>query len=234
MIDLKSSDFEYYLLPGKAPVVGLDINLHNELFAFWREFWTETILEVTGERRKLNTDDFVRQDCFAALKHGGKIVGIHSYSFFNITADASLDHSYFQKYFSNSFVTALFNRNVSSVMTMEYFSVAKEWRGAKTKVSLAKLLVAMGLRLAAQRQVDGTITAARADVPAAKIASSLGALPLVDPIEVHGKPTELMLFPVDAVREPDDLVFKSWINDLWARRIDYLMIEQEHSYKISA
>jgi hypothetical protein len=220
MEDLGPENFEYILMPGKVPVAFQEVDYHNRLFAFWKEFWGEVLLEVTGERRRLSADDFLRQDRFALIAHNDQIVGIHAYSFFNIDSDAALDHSYFEKYFNGEFVQALRARKVHSVMTMEYFSVAKAWRGRRTGVSLAKVIVALGLRLARERKACGTITAARADVPAANIARKLGAISLVDPISVHGKPTELMLFPSEEIIESEDPKFKAYLDGLWYNRID--------------
>jgi len=234
MSDFRPQDFDYFLVPGKAPVDFTDTAFYDDLFVFWKDFWTEVLQEVTGERRRMVVDDFMRQDYFAVLKYQNEIVGIHSYSFFNLQTRAPFEHSFFEKYFNESFICELRKRRVRTVMTMEFFSVAKSWRGVKTGISLAKALVALGLRLANEKGVDGTITAARADVPAANIASKLGAISLVETVEMHGKPTELMLFPANNVQEPTDIQSKIWLNDFWDRRIDLVSNVQSHNLKRTA
>jgi len=226
----RPQDFEYILLPGKVGSEFEATALHNELFDFWNEFWGEVLLEVTGERRRLTADDFLRQDSFAVLMYQNQIIGIHAYSFFNLSSIASAQHSYFEKYFNKNFLKALQTGNFQNIMTMEYFSVAKDWRAKRIGISLAKLIVVLGLRLARECNADGTITAARADVPAANIARNLGAISLVDPIEIHTKPTELMLFPKDCA-EPEASEFKDYLNYLWHSRVNYAIDVNQTSIK---
>jgi len=214
------NDFRYVLMPGKASFESGQLQSHNQAFEYWQNFWADILMEVTGERRKLLADDFSRQDCIAILYHQNEIIGMHAYSFLNLASKAATEHSYFKKYFNVEFLEQLTKRECHTVMTMEYFSLSKKWQGKDVGISLAKVIACLGLRLAEAMAMDGSITAARSDVPAALLARKLGAIAIGDAIKVHNIPTELMLFPADSAKEPTDTEVQNWIKILWQRRID--------------
>lgn len=220
MKETSPKNFNYTLYPGKAALNMNYLEYHNEIFNYWREFWADILFEVTGERRKLAADDFSRQDCIAVLNFGSEIIGMHAYSFFNLTSVAAVEHSYFKKYYDEMFLEKLQDRECSTIMTMEYFSLSRKWQKKDVGVSLAKVIACLGLRLAKAMAVDGSITAARSDVPAALLAKKLGAVSIGESIKVHNVPTELMLFHTDSLKEPEDPDVQDWIHSLWQGRTD--------------
>lgn len=213
------SSIEYLILPGKPPANFEYLDLYNEAYRFWRSFWGNVLDEVGGDRRTLRADEFFRQDLFSVLVAQGEIVGMHTYTVFDLNQVPTYDHSYINKYVHEHSQAKLRDMHVSRFMTIEYFSLKPGWRGPDVGVSMGRVLGLLSMRVGESLGLDGVLGAARVDVGAAHIADDIGMVTIQRGIEVFGKPTNIVLWKAGtkslAARAVNDLV-----DEFWEKRVD--------------
>lgn len=232
MTKLATDNLQYFILPGKPDFRYTHKSLYDAAFAFWQSFWMN-ILKENGTTAKVNVDEFLRQDRISVLQYGSDIVGFHSYTLFDLECEAPSLHSYFARFYNKDFMEAIANKNVTRVMTMEYFSVHKDWRSSKVDVSLAAVLCSLGFRLGNEMEVDGIITAARSDNGAAHLAVEMGGEALVKGVDIYNTPCDLILFEPAKMKLPRELPARALADQLWNRRID-TAIETDTKFQIVA
>jgi hypothetical protein len=208
---------EYRVVSGK-PSPETDPALHDAVYTFWKQFWSEVYRSV-GESGDLSPDDFARQDRIAVFLHEGKVVALHAYTLFDLRFRAQRECSYFARHFADVALRKLEQLGARRVMSMEYIAVSPEWRSKQLGVSLASVIVGLGLRLAETLGVDASISSARMDVGADKICDAFGSTTLAK-ITAHQRPTALVAFLQGRWHEHGDPEVRRWVSYFWERRRD--------------
>lgn len=224
-------NISYTLLPGKPRREFGEVELHNKVYKFRNDFWANILSELFGDRRNLTGDDFMRQDVVAVLTYGDDVIGLQCYTFFDMRLSSAREHTFITKYFDETFLRRLSDMQAHYVMSIEYFSIHPEWRSSKVGLSLGRVLLSLGLQVAATNGVHASIAAARDDVPASAMASEMGARRWAKGIQVLGCPTDLVVFFPDEVRSLQNIEEKEFARKLWMQRFDYLDVEQTGSFK---
>jgi hypothetical protein len=225
---LLAHSLEYHLVPGNLGIADpSNADLYNRAFAFWKGFWSE-VFRTNGTSDQPNPDDFLRQHYLGIFEHRGQPVAMHAHSIFDLRQLAAREHSYLSGYFTEGFFEALVSRGASRVLSTESYSVAPEWRAPKLGVSLAAVMVGLGLKLAQSEGVDASIAVARSDNGGAQMGRSQGWITLDSGLRAHNTPVELMAcFPDLMHPHSDDRVAKL-VEYFWKKR------EQNHHLKKGA
>lgn len=84
---------QYVLLPGRRPPKELS-HYHEIAYQSWKEVWVEAYVEL-GERRKLHSDAFSRQDEVGALFFQDKCVALCFFNYVDLNQEFYLDDSYY-------------------------------------------------------------------------------------------------------------------------------------------
>lgn len=212
-------ELEYWILPGKPGVDFAHRDLYNQAYRFWRAFWGEILDEVGGDRRNLKADEFLRQDFFSAFVCDGEVVGMHTYTIFDLDLQPTSDHSFFVKYIQGHSLGRIREMNVSRLMTIEYFSLKPGWRGPDLGVSMGRVLGHLSLRVGEALGLDGVLGAARVDVGVAHIAYEAGMVPIDKGLTIFGKPTDIVLWTPGTKSAAGESV-QRLVAELWERRLD--------------
>lgn len=205
------ADFErlsFHLLHGK-PEDAEQAALNDRVYRFWKTFWNGVYRSVGGSNEVV-ADDFVRQDYISTYLDGDDVVALHAYTFLDVRFLAQREHSYFTQNFTEAGLRAVQKLGLQKIMTMEYFSVAPQWRSRELGMSLASIVCGVGMRFAQSLGVDGVVGSARADVGVDKIGKAFGA-ETVHRITAHNRPTDLMIVPCGNMREHPNPEITRWV-----------------------
>ena len=210
------NDLNYSLIAGKGPFTSQERSTRNAIFEAWLTVWSEVYGKDDANFR-LASDDFLRQDLISCVSVGGKVAALHFYSFFDVQCQASLNSKYFQ-FFNRHYLNELDSRKVQSVMSMEYFTVAKEFRKSQLGFSLAQAVAQMGTYLFAEVGVDAIVAPARNDLRVNQMAYELGFSCIEkDTIQRGFKCDLIACFKNEERRSPDFSVNRA-ADFMWERR----------------
>lgn len=189
--------------------------LYEKAYVLWKDFWTEVYLSQ-GAEYKPSPDDFWRQDHVAILHHREKIIAMHLYSFFDFRFAVDKQHHYMD-FFDAETVAGLQKRHINRVMTMEYFTVAEEFRKTKVGVPYALILGRCGIRFMKESCAQAIIAPARKDNKVDKMSYSVGFKPLKENVILRGFPCDLIVFEkqfttISATEDVQLLVDNYWRN----------------------
>lgn len=221
MVTLLHRSLRYYQLPGKPPFDYPQRDLHDRVYAFWKDFWTR-VYKANGTDQKPKPDDFLRQNYVGVIEHAGNLVALHAHSFYNLACAGSWEHSYFTGYFTETYLAYLRERGLNRVMSMELYSVSPDWRTAKLGVSLAAVMIGLGLKLARDRKVDAAVGVARSDVGVDHLVQEQGARIVGEDIRLYNTPCKQILFHADSMHPHPDEKVRGLVDHFWKNRIETL------------
>jgi len=191
-------------------------DVRDSAYRFWKSFWTD-VYRAVGNDEGPHDDDFHRQTYLSVITENDEVVALHTYTIFDLASEADRNHSYFRRYYSTDAIDALRRSGVKRAMTMEYFSVNRDWRSKHVGMSFASVVAGLGVRLAQNIGVDAIVSAARTDVGADRIGKAFGA-ETVATTQVNGVNTELLVFHRDAMHAHADATIEQWVQHFWDRR----------------
>ncbi len=219
MKSILTRSFKYYEVSGNSFFATAELDLNNRIYRFWKDFWI-AVLKNNGTSHEPDPDDYVRQDYIGAIEHGDEFVALHAHSFFDLRHLAPRDHSYFKRYYSLDFIERLTKEGNPRVMSMELYSVRPEWRTSRVGVSLASVMIALGLRLARECGAHAAIGIARKDVGMDKLVFEQGAVPFGETVDIHNTPCTPIVFRSEAMREHPDPNVRLLTKQFWKNRIN--------------
>lgn len=168
---LNNTDFKYFVF---SPKTWLEKNHSKEMqqaFETWFKVWTDT---YKGRNFEVKAEEFIRHDLICAIMaNGNEAAAVHCYSFFDLTSKPDLSTKYFQ-FFSPNFIDKMKERQISTVMSMEYLTVNENYRSSIVGFSLGRVLTQLGVRLFEQTPGDAIVAPARKDVKASEMAYDSG------------------------------------------------------------
>jgi hypothetical protein len=221
---------KYCLLPGR-PSPTQRASLHDESFRFWRDFWTG-VLRANETPDKLDEGEFRRIDRIAVLLHGERPIGLIGHTFFDLKYLSEREHSYFKHRYNEAFMRELEKRGATRIMTEEYLAVAPDWRKSRLDVSLASVLIGLGLKLAQAEQVQAVVTVPREDISMDKRTMEQGAVRVQSGLDIYNTPCSLVaFFPETICPAPDEKV-NELIAYFWKNRIDTTKTRADEADKV--
>lgn len=225
------SKLKYVILSGHFPKDPALHALHNKAFLYWKNFWNNVFKE-NGTNDQVNPDHFWRQDMVTILMNGEDIVALHLYSFFHLKSIAAKNHSYFVEGFNEEYFEKLNKRQGSSVMSLEYLTVAADWRKKDCGISLGSVFVGLACLHQKLHDVSVLIAPARVDVKVDRMMEEYGGEVIVGGLEMHNTPVSLMAIFNDKSKKHPDQNVNSAVEKLWKDRIDYTQADQDTKTKI--
>ncbi len=167
-----NEQLKYAVFSGKSYLHQNEVELRNKAYEAWYKVWSK-VYQDRGSDFKLSSDEFSRQDLVCALLLEEQIVAMHLYSFFNLQSTPDKKSHYFD-FFSESYLQALSQKNVKSVMSMEFLTVVPEFRKRNFGFPTGSLICELGTRMFGLTQADAIVAPARIDVKVHEIAYDIG------------------------------------------------------------
>jgi hypothetical protein len=212
-----AAQLQYTVLGSRLKPEDPSTALHNQAFEFWRGFWDEVYLSV-GSAEKTNPDQFRRLDALSVISNRGRIIALHGYTFFNLDQQCDRHHSFFAGSFTPKAMRAMDDLGMRYVMTMEYFSVAPEWRKRSHDVAMGLVLLSLSQKFFLETEAEMWIGAPRADIGVAKLCYSMGATALDQGLMLHGAKTDLIGVPRHDAKWVGSEADKALVESLWEKR----------------
>jgi hypothetical protein len=229
MNHLQVGDFQYLLLPGKCPPNASFSSLYNDVYDIWKSTWVD-LFKQSGALDELMADDFRRADIITVITYKGKVAACHFYSFFDIRQPVVRDLTYFT-HFPQTAVDKLLERGADYCMSMEYLTVHPDCRKSKIGVSLASVLLSIGLKTMTEHGGIAAIGSARTEVGVSDITYQLGAICLEKGIIRANYPCDLVAIVKDDIKVIPDLPMQRLIKHLWETRTDLLVPQKTETQR---
>jgi hypothetical protein len=213
----------YVLLQGSYPALynteTSTKELYEKAFRYWKNFWTQVFID-NGERRLLTSDAFKRQDLITLLLYDRTIIGMHLYSFFDITLESTKEHSYFSESYTTSYLQLLKQNHVKNAMSWEYLTIDPKWRKRHTGISFAMVLLGMAGKIQGLLNLDAGIAVSRNDLKVTEMCQQYGATVVVPHFMMHNTPCALIACFRKNIEAPQDKNIKRYVEELWANKLD--------------
>lgn len=217
--ETRLSELEYVIIPGRLYGQPELEALNNEAFRYWKSFW-QGVFAQNGCPEDLNEDAFIRQNMICILKTKNEIAGMHLYSFYNLSQDASLNHSYIKDSYNDLYIERLRSLNIKKVMSLEYLTVSPGWRKKYIGVSLGNLLVGLSGRVLSAVNYDASIAPSRSDVGVTAMACDIGGEIVIGNIEMHKTMCDLITIRNRKLKPHPDSIVNRWVEHYWNTRQD--------------
>jgi hypothetical protein len=203
-------------------------NLYCEAYEFWKKTWKNIFTKV-GSPEAWSGDDFFRQDFIPVIMYDGKIIALHCSTVFFLKNPCLKDIKYFS-IFSSQINEWMDKNKVQDLMSMEFLSVAKEWRVTRSGLSFAEILIGLGSKIVKLNNIDAAIGVS---VKAAKItekASKLNYSVISNEARRGNLICDVIGLIPDAHKHPD-IQARAMIEYLWEDRIGEVNINSNSLLK---
>lgn len=224
-------NLSYYIFPGIYKKNDFYLTMHNQLFSFWYYNWKKVFSNLNNFV-EIRSGDFRRQTYVGALiTSSNEIIGITLHTVFNLNSLADCHHHYFTTNYSDQFLIELKRRKLTQVMSIEYLTVAENFRKRELGFSAAKYLVALSHRLQRYLEVEACISTCRKDVQIDQLEMQFGGQLLNPPGIIYGVETQNLVTYSNNLREPLSLAPN--IESIWNKRFFVELHEAEPKAKIT-
>ena len=139
------SELSYHVFGGESAFYPDENHIRNDAYKAWYKLWSE-VYSQSSSAYELNSDEFVRQKIVTAITHNNEVAAVHLYSFYHLDSLPDLRTKYFH-FFSPEYLQHLRNRQVKSVMSMEFLTVLPEYRKSKLGVSIGLVISQLGTEI---------------------------------------------------------------------------------------
>jgi hypothetical protein len=212
-------DLEYVLIPGHFKPGFEGASIYNELYTYWRNFWSRTLSDNKSHDH-LNPYEFMKSDIIAALVSNNRIAGMFLHSLINFEQINHNDHPYLANARGELFTEFMTKNNFRYALTMEFLSVSEEWRKSVTGVSLGAVLIGLSCHLQNQLETQACFGRGREDIGVDRILKGYGGCVLQTKVDMHNTPVSFVAIPEQATYEFSDPNVNSLVSSLWERRKD--------------
>jgi hypothetical protein len=209
-------DFSYLILTGKSAFHPEETDLRNRVFRAWFELWDQTY-KAAGSDYTLTSDEFVRQNLVTVILDRDKIAALHLYSFFDLQSQSDLQTKYFH-FFTDSYLSQLREKNVRSVMSMEFLSVMPEYRKSRIGLSLGSVIIQLGSYVFAEAQADAIVAPARLDLGVDRMAHDIGFVSLEKNTHQRGFQCDLIACFQGQQKPSENFMVHRMAQNLWKTR----------------
>jgi hypothetical protein len=201
------------------------LEFENQAFEFWQGQW-QKIYDDIGASASFKLDDFYRQDSIGTILGNGRVVALWTNSKFNLRAKSTAAHSYF-KFYGPDFIKWLETHDIEDVISLEFFTVANEWKRAKTGPSLARVMASLANEILLASNSQALIAPARVDVGVAHLAAEIGYECVVPGTIQRGFQCDLIACRRENVKPTPHAPSRDLARRLWHSRVD---VTSEISY----
>lgn len=167
------NDFQYKILSKYSLSDSEDRSDYEQAYRFWGNTWREIFASV-GSPEAFLVDDFYRPDIIPVLKYKNQIVGLICSTIFNTQNPCVFDMRYFS-IFNPTALSWVFERQPKSIMSMEFLTVAPEFRKNEMGFSLAEVLILLSFIYLNEQQIDMAVGVAVKVAGVDKLATNLSA-----------------------------------------------------------
>ncbi len=214
---LRNASLRYVLLASKLAPGHHSTALHNQAFAWWTDFW-DGVYRSVGAPDRTNPDQFRRHDVYSIVLAGDKIAAMLTCTHLNFELAADRGHGFFRNQFTPRAQKTVDSLGVKDAMIMECFGVSNEWQHRSNNVSMGLVLLSLSQQFFLETSAEAWFGVARADVGAAKICYSIGAIPLDKGIVIHEAPSDMIAVPRDRATLSGTPEEKALVAKLWKER----------------
>lgn len=228
MFDLKK--LKYTLMPGNIAGHSYLIDQYNLVFGFWKGIWSETLHKLNLPA--LEIAQFLRHNYVSAITYEDKVVACHLYTKYDIRLEATKESEYF-KQFSSELITHCQRKNINTILTQEYLSVAPDFRKSVSGISGPELVTGLGIHVMFHTNSDSTAGTVRAGAPSVERVGNEMQCELLDTVvERYNLPHKFFIAEKSKVQLPGNEETKTLVKRLWNERTDYTELNQNN--KIAA
>lgn len=209
----------YSIIPAQASGQVPVINLHNQVYRFWKGIWSETLEKM--KLPPLDLGQILRQDyiCFLTLKN--EVIGSHLYSIFDIRKDITIESEYFAQA-KNDLIEYCKLHKVNTLMTQEYLAVHPEWRKTQSGISLPELIIGLGIKMMQKLGCDSTVGTIREGAQSVeRISREIKADLLPCIVSRYNMPHKFFIARKEIIQLPGNIKMQELINKLWHEKKDY-------------
>ncbi|MES2768529.1 MAG: hypothetical protein V4596_05220 [Bdellovibrionota bacterium] len=139
---IQEENFKFVSLPGSDPDPKY-LEYYNSAYECWYKVWSEAYKELDVNKR-LHSDDFTRQTEINCVFYGSKCIALLFLKWADFKADATKNDSYFKLWTDNEFEQL--TKYGPEVIIISNTTVAKEWRGTQSKLSIKDLVLYFTIR----------------------------------------------------------------------------------------
>lgn len=201
----------------------------NKTFDTWKATWLEVARNTDFT---FDENEFYRQDAIlSVVGPSQEILGCHLYSFFNLENKCSNNTSFFQK-FDQKYYNYLLVNKIFNSFSIEYLTVAKEFRGNKD-ISLGRAIISLSTQVLKESLFDGIIAQTRDDLNVNKMCIESGADLISDGFKLNGINGSFVAFKKSNITDSPRKNVYSFKSAVWKNKLDPagLLINQNHNKK---
>lgn len=216
---LKSvSNLSYVVVPTKLTKAGHGSAEQNAIYEFWLRHWSEAF-RATGDPEDGWQSHFLKQDVAVGLRAGDEIISCHLYSLYDLRSKASLESEYFS-YLPPLAIATLRERGLINLLSMEYLGVSPEWSRNEERVSLGKLMIALGSHVGEAMGVDAVFGTPISSTKVDAMMYDIGGETIARGIPKFGYDLILQYAPTSPRVPSVNAGVRDLAQSLWDRRFD--------------
>lgn len=200
-----------YTVVSLQEICDTQLALVNDIYKIWKQTFGR-VLERAGVA--LDIGDFFRCHNAGVLTYQDEVVAFNLFTNFNFQLEAHRDHPYF-KGLDPSVIDAVIAKS-GKVMTMEYFTVAPQWRKQNREIHWGEILAGLGLNYMDNSAVELGVGTPRKDLKVDQMCARLGAT-------IHGYVNKMnyecamVVFEKKETRDFENPLTRHWVNRLWKK-----------------
>ncbi|MES2801340.1 MAG: hypothetical protein V4654_02510 [Bdellovibrionota bacterium] len=228
--DLSNIDFTYHVFSPKAWLEKSQPQEVQLAFETWLKVWTDT---YKGRDFEVKAEEFIRHDMICAVMAGDEAAAVHCYSFFELSSKPDVSTKYFQ-FFSPTFVEKMKQRNIHTVMSMEYLTVNEKFRSSVIGFSLGRVLIQLGVRLFEDTPGHAIVAPARKDVKVHEMAYDCGFTCIEEDVIQRGFSCDMIAYFKGSHKNVTDPFLSRICDRLWENRVISDSVRENVLLKVSA
>lgn len=200
-----------YHLIDMANIIESDIQLVNQAFAVWRSIYKQE-LEIRG--LTLHEEDFWNCRLLGIIESDGQIIATLFSNIFDLRSQVVESHRYF-KDISLERIESFRQQGLQRFMSMEYLLVNPNFRGHKSTVNWAEVIVGLGFNALLNSSCDAVVGIGREDKKVSRIFVKMGGVE-TDFLIKNQTPCRVVVMPKNDYHEHENAKTRRYIETLWA------------------
>lgn len=212
----------YTILPNTDEAHSAYLNLFNEVYGFWKQYWGETIKQMGGPA--LDQSQILRQDLISILTWQNKIVGTHFYSVFDWRLDLTKESDYFSQV-ASELDNYCISKKVNRILTQEYLCVSPEFRKSISQVSVPEVIISLALKIMDYMDCEATVGTVRAGAPSVdRICKQINATLMETNVFRYSQPHKFFIANNKEVQSLANPELNSLVIKLWEQKTDLSLV----------
>mgnify|MGYP007077456817 CR=1 FL=1 len=221
---MDTTKLKFSIIPGKTRFNSFDPKLHNQVYTFWKEFWTD-LFEKNGAQPPRNYQ-FILQDYFNVLTFENDVVGFSSHLLIDLESVADRDQEYLVDYFPEIFLSKLKERGVRYCMSIGNLTANASYQGKQKGLSVGALLAALATHLLSYCQADALMGPTRTDNGMDQLFSVYGAVAETPEYDLFGTPCKGMVLYRENIKPNHKHNVNNLAIQLWNAREVFVDLER--------